>query len=77
MAVIKLLTAQAESCPGPTQVVRPLELFLTGMEQPQAESLLRCEPELQRATPMEHPKGPSHVIGSIAERLTRPVSGNL
>ena len=33
--------------------------------------------ELQRAAPMEHPEGPSHVIGSIAERLTRSVSGNL
>ena len=35
------------------------------------------ERELQRATPMEHPEGLSHVIGSIAKRLTRPVSGNL
>ena len=33
--------------------------------------------DLQRAAPMEHPEGPSHLISSIAERLTRPVSGNL
>ena len=33
--------------------------------------------DLQRAALMEHPEGPSHVVVSIAERLTRPVSGNL
>ena len=32
--------------------------------------------DLQRAAPMEHPE-PSHVVGSIAKRLTRPVNGNL
>ena len=33
--------------------------------------------DLQHAVSMVHPEGPSHVVGSIAERLTRPVSGNL
>ena len=52
--------------------------FLTGMEQPQAESLLRSETEnCSVPAPMAHPEGPSHVAVGIAERLTRPVSGNL
>ena len=33
--------------------------------------------DLQSAAPMLHPEDPSHVVGSIAERLTRSVSGNL
>ena len=32
---------------------------------------------LKLAAPMEHSDGPSHVVGNIAERLTRPVRGYL
>ena len=53
--------------------------FLTGIEQPLAESVIRSDScrDLQHAAPMVHPEGPSHVVGIIAERLNKPVSGNL
>ena len=77
MAVVNLLSAHEESCPGPTQVVRPLELFNRDRATSGRVNAQERVRDLQHAVLMEHPEGPSHMVGSIAERLTRPVSGNL
>ena len=77
VAVINLLSAQVEDCPEPIQVVKPLELFNRGRATSGRVTDQELVRDLQRAAPMVHPESPSHVVGSTAERLTRPVSWNL
>ena len=59
------------------QLVRPHERFLRVRATSGRISGHKWHRVMKHATPMEHPDGPSHVVGNIAERLTKAVRGHI